>query len=126
MVSPVTKHFTSFAKMENFIELDIQPRSDNPLILFHDFDIGTGMLWSFKRFSNMLSQFRIREKSLCQRSPIEYMLPRELVVEPKATVVDMTLDEYEAINLILIARVESATFRCLFQKLLPSWNCSGP
>ena len=63
MVSPVTKHFTSFAKMENFIELDIQPRSDNPLILFHDFDINTGMLWSFKRFSNALSQFRIREKS---------------------------------------------------------------
>ena len=98
VVSPVTKHFTSFAKMENFIELDIQPRSDNPLILFHDFDINTGMLWSFKRFSNALSQFRIREKSLCMRSPIEYILPQELVVEPKATVVDMTLDEYEAIK----------------------------
>ena len=32
------------------------------------------------------------------RSPIEYILPQELVVEPKATVVDMTLDEYEAIK----------------------------
>ena len=74
VVSPVTKHFTSFAKMENFIELDIQhstiPHS------FHDFDISTGMLWSFKRFSNMLSQFRIREKSFCL-DPIECMLPRE-------------------------------------------------
>ena len=98
VVSPVTKHFTSFAKMENFIELDIQPRSDDPLILFHDFDIGTGTLWSFKRFSNALSHFRIREETLSSRNPLEYMLPQELVVEPNATVINMTLDEYEAIK----------------------------
>ena len=95
VVSPVKRHFTSLKEIENFIQPDISPRSDNSFIVFHDFDLATGKLWTFKRFHNILTYIRNQE-DLYPKNAMDGMLPKHLVIEPLHHVADMSQSEFNA------------------------------
>jgi hypothetical protein len=96
-ISPIKKHFTSLKEMDNFIQPDISPRSDNDNIIFHDFDIETGNLWKFKRFRKILSYIR-NQAEVYPRNALDGMLPKHAVIESPIHVTHMSQKEYDTIK----------------------------